>query len=300
MDLRKPHAHPLGFDTFLLALAVFGVVIAGVSFTRGGPWYLLGYTALIGELLLIYSAWIEPRRLVVKIYREALQPKPQVWIKLIFLSDLHAGGFHPVTWYARIARQVERLQPDLIILGGDYVTDRYEPIVELKPLADLSAPLGKYFVLGNHDLVDWPHKLRETLVSFGYVDLTNRLVLLKHHNRVCELYGVDDTWYGHPQWMARASSTLPHLTISHEPDFMLDMSPGQTDLVLSGHTHGGQVCLPLLGALWPIPCKLGRKLYRGRTVVNGVPCVISNGLGETDGRLRLFSAPQIVVVYVGI
>lgn len=300
MDLRKPHHHPFAFDAFLIFLGACGAVIAWLSYTSGEWWLLLSFAAFLGEALLIYGVWIEPRNLTVKRYREALVDAPKVWIRFVFLSDLHAGGFHPAPWYARIAQIAAGLKPDVVVLGGDYVADRYEPINDLQPFASLIAPLGKYFVMGNHDAIDWPQKIRETLTSYGYADLTHRTVTLSRQGRTCELYGIDDTWYGDPQWTVRTSATLPHITISHEPDVLLDLRAGQTDLVLSGHTHGGQVRLPLLGALWPVPTKLGRALDRGRKVVNDIPCIISNGLGETDGRIRLCSPPQIVVIEIGM
>jgi hypothetical protein len=81
---------------------------------------------------------------------------------------------------------------------------------------------------------------------------------------------------------------------------LLDLKEKETDLVLAGHTHSGQVRLPFVGPLVPVPAILGRAVDRGRKVVNGVPAIISNGLGESDGRLRLFSPPQIVLIEVGI
>lgn len=300
MDLRRSHDRSLGFDAFLVGVACFGLWVAWFGFSRGGAWSVLAISALIGEALLVYGIFIEPQRIVVTRHRIALTKQSTTWIRIVFLSDLHAGAFRSSSWYERISRESAALQPDLVLLGGDYVLDRAEPVSDLAALSDIPARLGKYFVLGNHDLVDRPQDIRRALVSFGYEDLTNRSVRIGNQDRELEVQGMDDCWHGKPKRFQRASPDIPHVTVSHEPDALMDVVEGQTDLVFVGHTHGGQVRFPALGALWPIPAKLGRAVDRGRKIIHGVPCVISNGLGETDGRMRLFSPPEIVVVEAGI
>jgi hypothetical protein len=300
MNLRKSHDRTPGFDAFLLLCAVVGFGVAAYGLTHAGFWRVLGSLALVCLALLVYGIFIEPHRLTVATYRVKLQRDPRVWIRIAFLSDLHAGGFHPKSWYERIAREVHALRPDLIALGGDYVVDRADAMQALKPLAGLQAPLGKFFVMGNHDMIDRPQEIRATLASFGYTDLSNRSTSIEREGRVFDLQGVDDHWCGRPKRFRRPSKERPHLTLSHEPDILMDLKEGDTDLVLSGHTHGGQIRLPLLGALWPIPAKLGRAVDRERKLIRGSTLIVSNGLGETDGRLRLFAPPQIVIVEVGI
>lgn len=307
MNLRKSHDRSRGFDIFLVLVALFGFVSIWFGISRGGAWNLLAVAALFGELLLAWSVWIEPNRLIVTRYREALSAEPSAWLRVVFLSDLHAGTFRKTPWYERIAQEVAALHPDLLILGGDYVQDRAEPVADLAPLAPLTTRYGKFFVLGNHDYLDRPREIRETIASWGYEDLTNRSVSIRlpagRHGadgRALELRGIDDVWYGNPSRFTRSSYLIPHLLVSHEPDTLMDLKEGDTDLVLIGHTHGGQVRFPLLGALWPIPTKLGRSVDRGRRVVNGIRGLVSNGLGEADGRMRLFDPPEIVVVEIGV
>ena len=300
MNLRKPHDRKRGFDAFLMFCAFVGFVFVVYGFTHTGFWPILGVLAFICLALLVYGIFIEPHRLTVVTYRLNLHRDPRVRLRIAFLSDVHAGGFHKKSWFARIAREVHALRPDLIALGGDYVVDRADAVQELKPLADLQAPLGKFFVMGNHDMADRPQDIRAALVSFGFTDLCNRSASIEREGRALDLHGLDDHWYGNPRPFRRPSKDRPHLTLSHEPDVLLDLKEGDTDLVLSGHTHGGQIRLPLLGALWPIPAKLGRAVDHGRKLIHGIPLIVSNGLGETDGRLRLFAPPQVVVVEVGI
>ncbi|MFA5185942.1 MAG: metallophosphoesterase [Patescibacteria group bacterium] len=300
MDLRKTHSRAFWIDIFLVTVALFGAAVAWISFSFGGAWMILGTAAMVGEALLIWGSFVEPHRITVVHYREKLKSDAQVWVRIVFLSDFHAGEFHPRSCYEKIANEVRALHPQLIFLGGDYVSYRSEPVADLEGLKDIQAPSGKFFVLGNHDLVDKPQEVRKALQSFGYRDLTNETVEVSVLGRKLEVRGVDDNWNGRPEKFKRFSPDVPHVTLVHEPDLLLDLKEGETDLVLVGHTHSGQVRLPFVGALVPIPAVLGRAVDRGRKVINGVPCIISNGLGESDGRMRLFSPPQIVVVEVGI
>ncbi len=300
MNLRKSHDRSRGFDVFLVIVALVGFVSIWFGSSLGGFWNLLALAALLGELLLAYGIWIEPNRLVVTRYREPLASDPKIWLRVAFLSDLHAGAFRGRDWYERIAREVASLAPDLVIFGGDYVQDRAEPVADLKPFASLAPRLGKFFVLGNHDYMDRPQDVRAAVASLGYEDLTNRTAVIRADGRTFELHGVDDLWYGNPKRFARSSHLVPHLLISHEPDTLMDLKEGDTDLTLVGHTHGGQVRLPFLGSLWPIPTKLGRAVDHGRRIVNGIRCLVSNGLGETDGRMRLLDRPEILLVEIGV
>ncbi len=300
MDLRQTHEHPRVFDAILIILALVGAAVFWFGLRQGGAWIFLAISAGCGEALLGYGCFIEPKRLTVAFYREALVREPTQWIRVIFLSDLHQGTFKHAAWVARVAREAQALRPDLIFLGGDYVVDRVDPITDLAPLVDLRAPLGRFFVLGNHDLLDDPREIRRTLRRYGYEDLTDRHQKLERGGRTLEIQGVDDHWYGDPRPFTRTSEDIPHLLISHEPDVLLDLAEADTDLVLSGHTHAGQVRLPFMGPLWPVPSKHGREISNGRHLIRGIITIVSNGLGEQDARCRLFAPPQIVCVDVGI
>ncbi len=299
MNINSPREGVWPFISLLVALCVFGLMTAWLSFRAGGFWDFLGIAALCGTVVVLYAEFIEPKRITVKRYREALVFDPKTWIRVAFLSDLHAGGGALPQYWERVAREVQALAPDLIILGGDFVADRAEPVADLEPFAKLHASLGKMFVMGNHDYVDQPQHIRKTLMGFGYTDMMHKSVTVAQEGHELEIHGLDDHWYGTLRPFARKSKTIPHLLISHEPDVLMDLQEGDTDLVLSGHTHGGQVRFPLIGSVW-VPAKLGRAVDRGRKRLKGVTAIISNGLGEGKWRPRFFSPPQIVIVEVGL
>lgn len=300
MNLQESQETPFAFDAFLVCVTIFGGIVAWLSFSAGLWWNLLGIAAMLGECLLIWGCFIEPKLIVITRYRESLVENPKTWVRLVFLSDLHAGGFKQAAWYAHMSQKVQSLSPDIVVMGGDLVVDLGAPITDLASIQTIRASLGKLYVMGNHDLVDDPQFIRTSLEKWGYVCVEDKTVRLEKDGCAFDLAGVSDPWFGNPAIIQRSSKQVPHVTISHEPDMLLDLAKGDTDLMISGHTHGGQVRFPLLGALWPIPAKLGRRVDQGRKVVNGIPCIISNGLGETDGRLRLFAPPQIVCIELGI
>lgn len=254
---------------------------------------------LAAVALVAYGVFVEPRWLAVRRYREPLVPTPSVWMRIVFLSDLHAGGGIPANWWDRIANETQALAPDVILLGGDYVVDHAADIGELAPITRLHASQGVYFVLGNHDFLDRPQDIRSFFVDAGYVDVTNRTIRLQREGKEVELQGLDDHWYGAPRSFTRASSHIPHVLLSHQPDVLLDLESEKTDLVIAGHTHGGQVRIPLIGSPW-IPATLGRFVDGGRKVFNGVACIMGRGLGQERGHPRVGARPEIVVVDIGI
>ncbi|MCI0479554.1 metallophosphoesterase [Candidatus Uhrbacteria bacterium] len=300
-DWGKGRNLGLVYDALSVALASFGVVVAWASFTAGGAWIAVGVPFLVGAFLVAWGSFIEPRRLVVRRYREPLVPEPATWVRLVFVSDMHAGHFRGRRWFERVTSELASLGADLLVLGGDFVADRADAVGHVGPFARIRAGLGRYFVLGNHDYLDDPDRVRTTVAGWGFADLTNGHVSVRKDGRTLQITGVDDAWHGRPMVPPlRVSTSMPHLTVAHEPDVVLDMKAGDTDLLVTGHTHGGQIRLPFVGALAGIPALLGRRVDRGRKVVNGVPLIVSEGCGESDVRARLFCPPDVTVVEIGI
>ncbi|MFH2232638.1 MAG: metallophosphoesterase [Patescibacteria group bacterium] len=301
MDCSKAQKIGRIYDYLTAALALIALAIIYIDWRADGQMSAIGYLFVIGLVLIIYGVFFEPRRLSIRHYKEKLVKDPKSWIRIVFLSDFHAGGFRPKGWYERVAAEAQSLDPDVFILGGDYVEESASAIQEIKAISKVTAHLGKYFVLGNHDFLDRPQFIRETLSNWGLVDLTNAHVTIRKGERDVQLSALDDHWHGRPLIPPlRVSDEIPHITVAHEPDAILDFKTGDTDLILAGHTHGGQIRLPLIGSLAPIPAKLGRKVSRRRKFINGTPMIISQGCGETDFGARLFCPAQIVVVEIGI
>jgi len=161
----------------------------------------------------------------------------------------------------------------------------------------LRAPLGTFAVLGNHDHYSGePRRLRELVEGCGIEVLHNRSVILERNGGRMVLAGIDDLLCGTPDLdaaLAGAPPGLPVLLLSHNPDVLFDASRRGVALVLSGHTHGGQIRLPGL----PVLVRMSRyRLDEGRYAVDGAQLVVSRGLGATGVPLRLFCPPEAVLV----
>jgi predicted MPP superfamily phosphohydrolase len=289
------------FDFAIVSLAAIFILVAYFAYRAGGAWMIVGILSVVGLLALAHSVFLGPRRLTVTKYRERLVHHPGAWVRIVFISDFHTGGFRNADWYERMAHEAQSLDPDILFLGGDFCVDSPRYLDHLRSLERVTARLGRYFVLGNHDFFEDPVAIRRAVESWGFSDLTNSSITLSKEGHFFQLTALDDCLFGAPIVPPfRASAELPHITIAHEPDGVMDMSKDDTDLYLAGHTHGGQVRLPIIGALLPIPSKLGRRVDCGRKMINQIRLIVSRGTGEVDFRARLFCSPEIMVVEVGI
>jgi predicted MPP superfamily phosphohydrolase len=227
-------------------------------------------------------------------------------VRIAFVSDIHRGPFYSETMVGQLVDRVNALEPDLILLGGDYVYTgtKFESSC-FSRLASLRAPLGCFAVLGNHDYGrpdsenPGPGLAVKAAADAGIPLLRNQGTWLEKDGERMRLGGVAD-------YRASTSDANPIIKgtgggdfvvlVSHNPDFSEDLPEGRVDLVLSGHTHGGQ--LTFLG-VWGlvVPSEYGQK-YRTGIVKNDVTTVIvSNGIGvSTPVPVRLYAPAQIVVV----
>ncbi|MDY3555711.1 metallophosphoesterase [Gemmata sp. JC717] len=216
-----------------------------------------------------------------------------------FLTDIHHGPFTSLEYVHTIVRTALSLEPDLILLGGDYSLKDGKYIGPcFEALSALKAPLGVYGVLGNHDY--W-HGLTETRNGFaaaGIQELTNRHVWLERRGaRVC-LAGVDDKWMGQVDVRAAlgdARDTDAVLLLSHNPDVAEKMKDTRVGLMLSGHTHGGQVVFPTGEAPF-VPSHYGQKYLKGFVQAPTTQVYVSRGLGTTSAPFRVGSRPELTLI----
>ena len=226
------------------------------------------------------------------------------------LSDFHYEHHFSVTPIRKAVEMVNALHPDLIALTGDFVTvpvlealtgnprrfaETAEPCAKL--LQDLRAPMGRFAVLGNHDGSSDPSRVARALRDHGMPVLINRAVpLVRGRDRIW-LAGIDDVLEGRPD-VALALENIPsgELTIllAHEPDFADEASLTPVDLQLSGHSHGGQVWIPGIGAPW-LPM-LARRYPRGLYRVGNMTLYTNLGLGTIHAPVRINCPPEITLI----
>ncbi|MDO8584395.1 MAG: metallophosphoesterase [bacterium] len=278
------------FATLLSAMAIF---------LLRGMWWLVAVIAI----LIIFVCWatlVEPWLVHVARYKIPFVKEPRTWLKIAFVSDLHADDRKRRPYYQMIVKKIEALKPDVLLLGGDVVEEESSAVEELQPFEALTASLGKWFVLGNHDFFDNPGHIRSRLSDWGFKDATNKEFLVGVGDRRLRLVGVDDCYFGNPQFNAKRVDDVPRVLLMHEPDNLLDIPEGSAELALLGHTHGGQIRLPWLNHIVPIPQRVSQSFNRGLRRWGTMPVIISHGLGESSFGARFFCRPQIVLVEVGV
>ncbi len=275
---------------------------------------LVGLTAVATST---YAGAIEPQELVVTRY--ALTPPG--WpegrrLSISVIADLHAGSPDmEVTQIRRVVDTSNRLQSDLVVLLGDF-TAHYAFKTAAVPdaewaaeLARLTAPLGVWAILGNHDW--WYHLqgVRGALADIRIPILENQAVHLGAAGQQFWLAGlgdqiafrlgrgryrgVDDL----PGTLSRIDTDDPVLLLAHEPDIFPKIPP-RVALTLAGHTHGGQVRVPLI---WPIfvPSRYGARFAYGHIVEGGRHMIVSGGLGTSVIPARLGVPPEILRIELG-
>ncbi len=235
-------------------------------------------------------------------------------LRVAFLTDLHYGLYIGAGSVRAWVEATNRERPDLVLLGGDQLDRRMDeaPGALLDELARLRAPLGVYGVWGNHDYgsfgfyggrqygpprADWPAKRAELEAAFAAAGAP----ILRNAGRALrdDLYvaGVDDLWNGQPDVGAALAGAGERATllVTHNPD-LLPFLPRRVGLTLCGHTHGGQVRLPWLGAV-TVPSRYGQRFAMGWVEgAHGTPAYVSRGLGLSGVPFRNLCDPEVTVL----
>ena len=217
-------------------------------------------------------------------------------LQLLLVSDIHTGAFLPPPILSQTFERLASLAPDVILLCGDLITTRLEDLTEnLEAFAALGAPLGVFAVLGNHDhYTEDVGALKQQLEETGVELLHNRSIELKCGGDRLFLAGIDDWLMGEPDLPAALEGVeRPTVLLSHNPDSFFDAAASSVDLVLSGHTHAGQIRVPGLGVLVR-QSRYG--LDDGRYRLGECELVVSRGLGAVGLPLRLACPPEAVLI----
>ena len=247
------------------------------------------YIIIFFLILFVWGFLIEPNLLVIKHYKtDFLNGK-----KIVFISDLHIAKYEK--WrLKRIINQINKLNPDLVLCGGDYIeghTGKNTLSIEeqAKELAKIKAPFVS--VLGNHDGWYDKYSVKKALEENGIIVLHNT------STKVGDLYiaGVEDLQTGFPDSDTALENTeFPRILLTHTPDIYYDVKQ-DVDLILAGHVHGGQVRVPFYGALL-VPSKYGNKFSCGDFKETQNRMIVTKGLGTSILGVRFNDIPEIVVL----
>ena len=281
-----------------------------IQFTRRGFLKLLGAAALDFFLLAVggtaYGFLMEPNRFTVEtVHLKLPRLSPRFsGFRVAQISDIHMGGWMNPERLQRVADLVLAQKPDVILITGDFLIGYdfnhasrqalEDLITGLSPLAD-SVPT--FAVLGNHDYWINSKAVRGMLRAAEITDLTNRVFTITRDDEHLHLCGVDDVWDGNvrlDEVLAQLNGDGAAILMAHEPDFAdTSAATGRFDLQLSGHSHGGQIVLPLLGA--PRLPYLGRKYPSGLYKVGEMLQYTNRGVGMARLPIRINCPPEIAL-----
>lgn len=235
-----------------------------------------------------YADW-DGRYLVVEQHTLRLQNWTKHGLRVALLTDIHVNDVEATDRAERAAIMVAGMNPDIVLFGGDAVDyDRDSGHANIrrvmKPLSKLSCP--KVGVLGNHDY--WsgnPQAVRDALTDSGFEVLANEVVRFDGFN----IAGYDDRIGGKKDPMFQPD-ILNTIALMHEPDDV-EVVPPTVSLQISGHSHGGQLCLPF-GIALHTP-KGARKYKKGFYPDANVPLYVSRGVGTVGPKWRMFCPPEV-------
>lgn len=216
--------------------------------------------------------------------------------KIVQMSDIHLYPFTKLELVQRAVQVSNSLKPDITVLTGDYVWRNLSAINDLTPaLAELDAKYGVFATMGNHDYWLNVEVIKESFKSVGLPVLENQGVTFNVGGAPLHLAGLDDGWSGNPDLeaaMQGAPEGAPVVLLMHEPDLadIYSQDP-RISLQLSGHTHGGQIRIPGIGAL--VHPHLGKKYDFGLYNVNGMWLYTNRGIGCISEPIRLNCPPEI-------
>jgi uncharacterized protein len=308
------------FAPLVISLAVLWVALLAVS-TRQlarswsalprSRWRTAAAIALgvLFVLVGVYAALIEPRSLVVNELTVSATEWHGAPLRVVAIGDTHVGGPHvDSARVARIVREINALHPDLILLLGDYgaghvpegecePSRRKEILAGLASFAALHARYGVVAVLGNHDSWYGRKSIRKAMEEAGVTVLWNgNKVIHRDTGGDVVLAGIADEMTGRPDFTASLEGApvgADTIVLSHSPEPFADMPRGPA-LMLAGHTHCGQVTIPLAGRL-VLPIE--HKEYGCHLVhENGKTLFVTSGIGTTHLPVRFLNPPEIVLV----
>ncbi|HXS08008.1 MAG TPA: metallophosphoesterase [Rhizomicrobium sp.] len=263
---------------------------------------------LFGLGLALDAFWLEPSSLRLARYDVTLEAPKLKGLKIAVISDLHGGapyiGTDKIDQVVALANDAH---PDLILLTGDYVIEdvvggRHMPVETIVAhLKGLKAPLGVYAVMGNHDRWEGAPHIARAFEQGGIPVLENAPVQFKRGGDVLTLIGIGDHYSGGSnvkQAMAGVPKDAQALCFTHSPDVFPDL-PNTCALTIAGHTHGGQVWLPILGRIAVAhQSDYGQRYAIGVIRENGKTLFVSPGIGTSGLPVRFMVPPEVSLVTI--
>jgi uncharacterized protein len=301
--------------TFFTLLSDFGVVLYYLSYLVFPVIAWLCYLIVrhkkkfLSSLLVIllvffvYCRFIEPSVLIVRNEWVLFNGDVSSPVKVLVLADLHLGRLQGKDFLRQVVDRVNELRPDLILYAGDFVDepDRADLPMLFEDFARLKAPV--YAITGNHDSKHpgtiSTDEVRSAVTKYGVKIIDNQMVELNFGGRILKLYGLSDLFeneidYSKVDQISKADSVI---ILAHNPDTAYYLNNFNADLMISGHTHGGQIRLPWIYK-YVIPTEF--PFDSGMYFINGMPVLVTSGLGEVVLPMRFLCMPEMIMLNLEI
>lgn len=270
---------------------------------------VLSITAIVITALIVWIAWGNSA-LTVTEYTAQSDRLPEAFdgFRIAQVSDLHNAEMGRDN--ERLIDAIKQSDPDIIVITGDFIDSRHTNVEVALHLAEQAVAIAPtYYVTGNHEArMDIYPDFAEQLADTGVVLLQNESVLLERDGDTINLIGIDDPGFVTEHAAERAAATEAALTpltsqcdgyallLAHRPELIDVYAECGVDLVLSGHTHGGQVRLPFIGGIFAPDQGLFPPYDGGRCTVQNTHIIVSRGIGNSLFPVRINNRPELVVV----
>jgi len=257
-----------------------------------------------------YAATTELHKLKVRTYHVPIRDLPKEFegLRIVHVSDTHYGPFTGLRFLESVAERARRLEPDLVLFSGDYV--HFTPLSidgGIRVLTDYTGRFGSAAVMGNHEHWEGTRACRQTFDRIGLPLVDNARIFLTPEGltdrpiagkTVC-IAGVGDLWEDTVSFadaLRDVDPEMPRIVLSHNPDTAEMIPPEErVDLMLCGHTHGGQVRLPLIGPIGGTS-RFGHKYIGGLCKGPRCPAIVSRGVGTAFLPIRFRVPPELGLI----
>jgi uncharacterized protein len=256
-------------------------------------------TSLLAVGGAVYTTRLEPAWLKTERIRVPIANLPDAFegYRIVQLSDLHVYEDTSEEHAHNAVRVALGLAPDLIVITGDFVSEWVDAPRVLKTILPLTAPDGVWVIMGNHDHWVDVDAVRQVISGTTIRELRNESIAIQRSGESLWLAGVDDIWTEFHDLSAALHDVpqgAPLVLLAHEPDYADEVYPlGRVSLQLSGHSHGGQVEFPFVGA--PVVPYLGEKYVRGLRKLGDMWLYTNRGVGNLM-PIRLNCRPEVTEI----
>ena len=268
---------------------------------------LLSIVLFIIAAVFVYARFIEPNLLTVHYenIKNSCINEERDELKILQFSDMHISKYFDEKDIKKVVEKINEEKPDVVFFTGDLIDeyssyekkDRINEIWE--ELSLINAPLGKYAVYGNHDYGGGAEYVYKNIMeNSGFVLLKNEKITLKDYN--INIIGMDDSIFGEiekEKIIGFLDEDSYNIVLSHEPDVVDSMLEYNIDLFISGHSHGGQVNLPVIKFLPPLRQKYTGGMYTFNNFRQTM-LYVNIGLGTSKIPLRFMAPPELTVLTI--